>query len=71
MPNMAQGSGKILNEDRQQPTKYLPLTAGLVLVPMQGKCRSDCVVYRATVTETMSGHTETYTGMTGMEFKDR
>jgi hypothetical protein len=28
-------------------------------------------VYRATITETASNHVETYTGMTGREFKDR
>ena len=38
---------------------------------MGGKCRTESVVYRATVRETVSGKTETYTGLTGREFKDR
>ena len=39
--------------------------------PVGGKCRTDCVVYRATITETNSGQVETYTGMTARQFKDR
>jgi hypothetical protein len=37
----------------------------------QGRCLTDCVVYEATVKETVSGKEETYTGMTGNTFKDR
>ena len=72
MPNMAhtvtRHNLKILNEDRQQPDQ---IPNGPGTCPVQEKCRSDCVVYRAAVTETMSGYTETYTGMTGREFKGR
>ena len=77
MPNMAQAVArhnlKILSEDRQQPdqTPACNCRNGPGSCPVEGKCRSDCVVYRATVTETVSGKTETYTGMTGREFKDR
>ena len=49
-------------------TKFLPVTAVMVLVPAPSKgnvCRT--VLY----TETVSGKSETYTGMTGREFKDR
>ena len=38
---------------------------------MGGKCRTESVVYRATVQETVSGKKETYTGLTGREFKER
>ena len=37
----------------------------------QGRCLTDCVVYEATVKETVSGKEETYTGMTGNTLKDR
>ena len=39
--------------------------------PVEGKCQTEGVVYRATVKETVSGRQETYTGMTGRSFKDR
>ena len=39
--------------------------------PVQGKCQTDSVVYRATVTEVNSGQVETYTGVTGNTFKQR
>ena len=39
--------------------------------PVQGRCKTDCVVYRATVKEIMSGSMETYTGVTGNTFKER
>ena len=38
---------------------------------MQGKCLTDCVVYRASVTETVTGKLETFTGVTGNTFKNR
>ena len=39
--------------------------------PVQGRCLTDCVVYKATLTETVSRKSETYTGMTGNTFMDR
>ena len=33
--------------------------------------RTESVIYRATVRETVSGKAETYTGLTGREFKER
>ena len=64
---------KDLKGDNQQPdqTAACNCRGGLGACPVQGKCRSDCVVYRATVTETISGKKETYTGMTSREFKER
>ena len=38
---------------------------------MQAQCLTDCVAYRATVKETVSGREETYNGITGNTFKDR
>ena len=43
--------------------------AGPAACPVQGKCLTESVVYRATVTETASGNREMYTGMTGNTFK--
>ena len=77
MPNMAQAlsrhNSKILNEDTQQPQPTLACNCrgGQSNCPVGGKCRTESVVYRATVKETVSGKTETYTGQTGREFKDR
>ena len=31
--------------------------------PVEGNCRVECVVYRAAITETVSGKTETYTAV--------
>ena len=39
--------------------------------PVGGKCRTENVVYRATVRETVSCKAETYKGLTGREFKKR
>ena len=48
-----------------------PTSGGIAVCPVQGKCKTDCVVYRATVTETGTGSVETYTGVTGNTFKQR
>ena len=39
--------------------------------PLDGKCLTKCVVYKATVTETTSKNQETYIGLTENEFKTR
>ena len=39
--------------------------------PLDGKCRIECIVYRATVTQTESNNKETYTGLTENTFKTR
>ena len=39
--------------------------------PLDGKCLTKCVVYKATVTETTSNNQETYKGLTENEFKTR
>ena len=39
--------------------------------PLDGKCLTKCVVYKATVTETTSNDQETYIGLTENEFKTR
>ena len=36
--------------------------------PLDGKCLTKCVVYKATVTETISNNQETYIGLTENEF---
>ena len=44
---------------------------GLTPALLGGKCLTRCVVYVATVTETLSGKKETYTGFTSRTFKRR
>ena len=44
---------------------------GATNCPVEGKCQTAGVIYRATVKEVNSGKEETYTGMTGRKFKDR
>ena len=39
--------------------------------PLDGKCLTECVVYKATVTETDTKKQETYIGLTENEFKTR
>ena len=39
--------------------------------PVQGKCKTEGVVYEACVKETISGNKETYTGLTSRKFKTR
>ena len=61
MPYMAQAlsrhNAKILNEDIQQaqPTPACNCQGGQSSCPVGGKCGTECVVYRATVRETVSG----------------
>ena len=81
MPNMASAVSrhnvKILSDPPAQPAAPVQAKVscncrhGLASCPVQGKCLTDSVVYRASVTETVSGDTETYTGLTGNRFKER
>ena len=41
------------------------------MCPVQGRCKTRSVVYRATVIESGTGQTQTYTGVTGNTFKER
>ena len=76
MPNMASAvamhNKKLLQEDQQDAD--LPgcnCQVGPAVCPVQGRCLTKSVIYRATVTETASGQVETYTGVTGNTFKSR
>ena len=76
MPNMAQAvsghNSKLLREDSQ--TEEQPgcnCRGGPLNCPVGGRCLTSNVVYEATVTETISGTKETYTGVTGRPFKKR
>ena len=77
MPNMAvavsRHNAKVTKDDQQQvqPLPGCNCNKGPGTCPVQGRCLTDCVVYKATVTETVSRKSETYTGMTGNTFKDR
>ena len=65
MPNMshsiARHNMKAMHDedqlDAQQPG--CNCRGGSAVCPVQGRCQTDCVIYRATVTETMSGNRET------------
>ena len=66
MPNMASAvamhNKKLLQED-QQDADLLGCNCqdGPAVCPVQGRCLTKSVIYRATVTETASGQVETYT----------
>ena len=72
MPNMAavisQHNSKVLNGESTSP--QLP-PCKCSECPVQGRCKETGVVYRALVTEVVSGKTETYTGLTSRTFKQR
>ena len=77
MPNMGQAvkrhNAKVLKVE-QLPVAQQPnckCSGGVDKCPVQGKCESKCVVYRATVTETATGKSETYTAVTANTFKQR
>ena len=75
MPNMAQAmarhnSGVLRDRQEEHDQQHqCNCRAGPAACPVQGKCKTDCVVYRATVTETQTGKVETYTGGTAQTFK--
>ena len=77
MPNMSNAIARHnmkSMQDNQQMDAQQPgcnCRGGIGVCPVQGKCKTDCVIYRATVTDTLSGNTETYTGVTGNTFKKR
>ena len=76
MPSMAQAVSRhnmhALHEDQQQVQQPgCNCQNGVDTCPVEGKCLTDCVVYKATVTETGSGNAETYTGATCQTFKKR
>ena len=70
MPNMAQAvtrhNRQVLKDDQaeaaqaQQP--MCKCAGGADSCPVQGKCETKCVVYRASVTETATGNRETFKG---------
>ena len=55
----------------EQPLQVQPPRCKCLDCPVQGKCQTNCIVYGATIKETASGQTETYTGMTCRKFKER
>ena len=80
MPNMAQKisrhNAKVLKDDlqAQQPMGCNCDNGpeiGPAFCPVQGECKTKSVVYQATVKETNSDKTETYTGLTSRPFKTR
>ena len=76
MPNMATSiarhNSKVrgADQERAQPPGC-NCKGGAASCPVQGVCKQDGVVYEACVKESVSGKTETYTGLTGRTFKQR
>ena len=77
MPNMghdvARHNVQILKGNTQSgtPQPGCNCRGGPASCPVQGRCQTESVVYRATVNETTTGKTETYTRGTGNTFKER
>ena len=77
MPNMAttvaRHNSKVIRGDNPSAAqaKKCDCEGGTPSCPVEGECRQKGVVYKASVTERTSGKTETYTGLTGREFKER
>jgi hypothetical protein len=70
---VAQHNSKILQSNEQQTAQQQGWNrqGGTDTCPVQGKCQTDSVVYRATVTKVNNGQVEAYTGVTGNTFKQR
>ena len=62
---------KLLRENDQAENIPKCNCRGPVNCPVDGKCQSKGVVYRATIKQTLTGKEDTYTGMTGRSFKER
>ena len=76
MPNMAQAVArnnmKLLRDNKEATTApRCNCRGGPANCPVEGKCQTKGVVYRATVKQTLTGIENTYTGMTGRNFKKR
>ena len=75
MPNMqtlvARHNQKMLKNGSEQIEEGCNCKRGVANCPFQGKCQTKNLVYEATVTETVSGKTETYTGLTSRPMKTR
>ena len=73
MRNMARAVArhnfKILNSDQQNPVQQAGCNCRgwTAVCPYHSKCQTDCVVYRATVTEVGAG--KAYTGVTGNSWR--
>ena len=75
MPNMAQAiaqhNAKVSSTRPAEVAAGCNCRGGVATCPMEGNCLVRSVVYGATVTDTAVGKQETYTGLTGAEFKTR
>ena len=75
MPNMqtlvARHNQKMQKNGSEQIEEGCNCERGVTNCPFQGKCQTKNLVYEATVTETVSGKTETYTGLTSRPMKTR
>ena len=56
-----------INTELKRSSQY---QSGAQNCPVGGKSLTSCVIYEATVTQTLTRQKETYTGVTGRTFKD-
>ena len=72
MPNMAAEISKHNNKLLRGGGTTTPIApCKCDACPVQGRCKETGVIYKALVTETVSGKSETYTGLTARPFKKR
>ena len=75
MPNMAQvvaqHNVRTLNTRAKAAPAGCGCTGGVEVCPLEGHCKEESVVYGAEVTKTEDNSKETYTGLTGGQFKKR
>ena len=69
--NIARHNSKIHYQDKPEETTTGCNCQKSKICPIPGKCQLKGVIYGATVTETISGKTETYTGLSEPPFKSR
>ena len=69
--NIARHNAQVLNSDQPKKTTSGCNCQKSRVCPMPGKCQAEGLVYGAKVTQTISGKTETYTGLTENSFKSR
>ena len=68
---LAKHNSKIRNRQDSPPPPGCNCRGGPPTCPVGGECLSECVVYQATVTNTVDNTIETYTGLTSRKFKTR
>ena len=68
---VAQHNVRTLNTRTEAVPAGCGCTGGVEVCPLEGHCKEESVVYGAEVTKTEDNTKETYTGLTGGQFKKR